>query len=175
MTLSTSPELLKVSQLIVSLPLAAYIHSEVESLETLVKRLQNLPPSTYQFNIVSQSPLILCIIRTVAQENSTRADVLLTVTVQEDFSWTVFVVDAQVKPNKCPMLRDIPPKLSNVSVVQTLLETLDSLKICVGNPDKELVQLAHHRAQTLHGCSSKFKYFSYSYIIIPYRFWFQLH
>ncbi len=32
MTLSISPELLKVSQLIVSLPLAAYVHSEVESL-----------------------------------------------------------------------------------------------------------------------------------------------
>ncbi len=32
MTFSTSPELLKVPQLILSLPLAAYIHSEVESL-----------------------------------------------------------------------------------------------------------------------------------------------
>ncbi len=158
--MSTSPELLKVS-LIVSLPLAAYLSSEVESLEKLVERLQNLPPCTYQFKIVSQSPLVLCVIRTVEQENSTRADVLLTVTVREDFSWTVFVVDAQIKPSKCPMLRDIPPKLSNVSAVQTLLETLRSLKICVGNPDKELMELANHRAQTLHGCSSKFKHLNF--------------
>ncbi len=64
------------------------------------------------------------------------------------------------------MLRDIPPKLSNVSVVQTLLETLHFLKICVGNPDEEVV---HHRAQTLHGgCSIKFKYLNFcNYNLCP--------
>ena len=44
-------------------------------------------------------------------------------------------------------------KVDSVALVQQIMELVDSVKVCIGNPEDHFLDLWHHRVQTLHHSS----------------------
>ena len=95
------PEVLR--QCKVSLPLSAYVESEVQEIAVPAKRLLSLPPpaSWLNWSIASSNPLILCKTE-IAQ--ASRVFNFLTLSIRNDLKWTLFVGGVELSMSKCPLL-----------------------------------------------------------------------
>ena len=52
--------------------------------------------------------------------------------------------------NECSLLTPVPIVLNSVSLVVSLLKTVDGAQICLGNPDDTFLELsAHHKGMFL--------------------------
>ena len=148
------PDDISPASCIVSIPLRYYMLSNVSSLDQFSTRLSLLPLSKWAL-LSSKSPLIYHRLR-VEEVNEGTCQLLSTViTVQEDLSWNVFVVNKLLNPSSCPLLSGIPAQFSSTSDLCTLTSVIDSSKLCSGIKEPKFLELWQHRSLTLHGSSSK--------------------
>ena len=158
---SGSPEALrKPSELVVSLPLAAYNSAPFQDLAQLQSRLKasgQLPPGW--IDVCSQQtqcaePFVLCSIR--CEPPLFRADVLYRFRVDEHLQWTLSICGTPLELEQSPFLSSLPTKLSTLSEIVTVLEMINTGKLCIGNPDKRFTSLVEARNGSFQDPSGKF-------------------
>ena len=66
-------------------------------------------------------------------------------TINEDFSWSVHVHGYRLNATKCSALGHVPEKINTKATLNKLLLTLDTLNVCSGNPDAHFLALADSR------------------------------
>ena len=66
-------------------------------------------------------------------------------TINEDFSWSVHVHGYRLNVTKCSALGHVPEKIKTKATLNKLLLTLDTLNVCSGNPDAHFLALADSR------------------------------
>ncbi len=134
--------------LAVSIPLTAFTDSRACSLKRLQSRLQvtKLPPTWVDVSHEdSLHPLTLCQVKPTLP----RADVTFTLSITDEFEWTLTFHDHFLDGHKCEVLGGTPQALDSVSKVCQLLWALNSSKVCMGNDDKKFLEVMDHRAKTL--------------------------
>ena len=80
----------------------------------------------------------------------TTPTVLITITILETLNWSVSAMGTVITVDLLPQLSNISTTLCSVYAVHQLIEILDSCKICLGNPDDDLVQQWNSFSPTLH-------------------------
>ena len=60
--------------------------------------------------------------------------------ISRDLTWKLYVHGQRVDISSCTLLQEVPAKLQLESA-NTLVRRVDSLSVCVGNPDHHFVQL----------------------------------
>lgn len=151
--------------LVVSLPLSLYSSLKINSLSSLHSSLlsQPLPES---WTIAAKDPLTLVKLRVVCQDFHPQVDPLITLAVHSRLTWTLSVLNKHLDPAVNPSLTHLPSTLTSAKSVQVVLQAIDSLTLCLGNPDQKFQDLWKHRSVTLHGSSGIYVYmYSYNYII----------
>ena len=135
----------------VSIPLTSYIDGHVVSSDALCHRLssQPLPPLW----MIVCTPLTLCKLRVQQQEQASKADITISI-VSVNLEWILHFLKQELTPSKCPLLRELPMKLTNVTAVVRMMALIDSAKLCAGNSEEKFFGLWHHQALTLHGSAS---------------------
>ncbi len=156
---STSPEKKKPSELVVSLPLAAYNSAPFQDLAHLQSRLKTctqLPPGWIEAcgqQMQPVQPFVLCSIRCEAP--LFRANVLYRFCVDEHLKWTLSICGNPLELEQCQLLASLPTKLSTISDIVAVLETINSGKLCTGNPDKRFTSLVETRNGSFQDHSGK--------------------
>ena len=137
----------------VSIQLTSYIDGHVFSSDALCHRLssQPLPPL---WMIVCAPPLTLCKLRVQQEEQASKADITINISISANLEWMLHFLKQELTPSRCPLLREVPMKLTNVTAVVRMMALLDSAKLCVGNSEEKFFRLWRHRALTLHGSAS---------------------
>ena len=67
-------------------------------------------------------------------------------TIHNNLTWTLYVHGKKVNISLCPVLESVPVLLQPISS-NSLLEKIDTLNVCIGNPEENFVQLcdaSHH-------------------------------
>lgn len=97
-----------------------------------------------------------------------RVDVANTLAVDSDLRRTSAVFNMKVDSYRFSQFSHAPEMLTSASSVHSMLDYIDSTKVCIGNPDGKFLELWKHRSTTLHGSSSgqySVKYLHYVYQI----------
>ena len=112
----------------VSIPLTSYIDGHVLSSDALCHRLssQPLPPL---WMIVCTPPLTLCKLRVQQEEQASKADITTNISISGNLEWTLHFLKQELTPSRCPLLRELPMKLPNVTAVVHIMTLLDSAKL----------------------------------------------
>ena len=78
--------------------------------------------------------------------------VLITISILEKLNWSVSALGTVITVDLLPQLSKISATLCSVYMyaVYQLIEILDSCKICLRNPDADLVQQWNSFSPTLH-------------------------
>ena len=137
----------------VSLPLCNYTHTPAANGETLRARLRKcqLPThwsleaintTTENTAINTPSPCFTLYTVRCSKPPSYVAEVTFSLTVHSDLTWILQLGSLPVLPSQVPRA---PIRLLNISDVMSLLETLDSVRLCVGNPEDRYLQLVDER------------------------------
>lgn len=142
------------ASLTISLKLETYIDGNVQSSESLYTRISSLSSLPSSWIIASTNPLTLCKLR-IQEEQTRGARITATLSLTSDLEWTLVFLDKEISSNLCPLLHELPSKLTSVAVVHRMMLLIDSAKVCVGNPDAQFVELLRHRLLTIHGSSSE--------------------
>lgn len=145
----------------VSIPLDVFINGQCYSLKSLSNRLSAwmtsaLPSHLHPWKIASQEPLVLCKLEVQQSDQSSRADAIFTITIDQELKWIIVFKQQKLTVTRCHLLNDLPTILDSVSNVSCLLQFLDSTKYCIGNPDNHFIEIWKHRSLTLHGCSGNY-------------------
>ena len=111
---------------------------------------ESLPES---WMMAASDPLTVVKLRVVPQVPHPRVDTLITVAVHDHLTWTLSVLHKRLDPAVNPSLSHQPLTLTSARSVRALLQVIDSLVLCVGNPDQKFQDLWKHRSVTLHGSS----------------------
>ncbi len=157
---SASPEVLKKpSGLVVSFPLAAYTSAPFKDLAHLQSRLKTFRqlPARWIDACNQQTqfaqPFALCSIRCEAP--LFHAEVLYHFRVDEHLKWTLSICGTPMELEQCQLLASLPAKLSAISDIVTVLETINTGKLCIGNPDKRFTSLVKTRNGSFQDPSGK--------------------
>ena len=75
-------------------------------------------------------------------------------TINEDFSWSVHVHGYRLNATTCSALCHVPEKIKTKATLNKLLLTLDKLNVCSGNPDAHFLALADSRNGVLQSQSN---------------------
>lgn len=145
----------KLPPLCVSLPISSYCDAPCADVNTLRARIKSCSPlpSTWVINATdsdSDSPLILCKLKTF-QLLPPKINVSVTLSINEQREWNIIFLQPKLDPANCCILNDLAATVSSVSSLVTILSRIDSSKVCVGNPDTDILQMWHQRSLTLHG------------------------
>ena len=134
----------------VLLPLCNYTHSPATNGERLHARLRRcqLPTnwSLATINTLESNTPSPCFSLYTAQCSKPpyAAEVTFSVTVHTDLTWTLKLGSLPVLPSQVPRLRT-PTRLQSVPEVLSLLVTLDSVWLCVGNPEDQYLKLVEEK------------------------------
>ena len=134
----------------VSLPLCNYTHAPITNGETLYARLHSCQlPTHWSFVDIdtviahtSTNPPSGSLYTVQCIKPPYAADVTFSVTIQSDLTWTLLLGTLPVPPSQIPTA---PTRLLSVPEVHSLLTTMDSLRLCIGNPDEEYVKLIEEK------------------------------
>lgn len=115
-----------------------------ELLQSLIKL-----PSPDWCNQSSSSQIRLCKVSSQPHCSSVEdpLSIYISLLVDENLSWTVFVQGKQIDRNNTPLLSTVPDTLDSSGLV-SLLALLNSAAICPGHPDPRYTELAEHRKGT---------------------------
>ncbi len=141
------------SPIVVSIPISFYLSRQAtpEPLHSLVA--ESLP---------ERWTLTMVKLR-VQHSDFPKVDVIVTLCVQSQLTWTLSVLNVSLDPSLNPALTCFNPTLSGASAVVSLLRAIDSLNCCVGNPDLKFLDLWKHRSSTLHFSSGNL----FKQLIVP--------
>ena len=133
----------------VSLPLSAYTSHQVDSVETLNTRLKRIDLPQLWF-VATSNPLTLC--KTRPQPTpAIAADVNFTITINEQFEWTLSVFkNSHVQLDAFASI-PVPVLMRNIDVVLHLITFLDACKLCHGNSNENMIEVWRYRSRTSHG------------------------
>ena len=147
--------LLEEPECVVSLPISAYTTGEVSSIQCLQTRISaiSLPTLWIDASNDSSAPH-LSICKLVRHQPTAQVEVTFTLSIDESFGWRLSLFSHSLDPSTCGSLCNTPLSLRTVDQVLQLLATLDSVKICIGNPEKRFIDLATCRALLPCGESS---------------------
>ena len=139
------------ASLVVSFPLKYYLSQPRLSIDTL----SSLPPQSLpeSWTVAAKHPLTIVKLRILNTTGVPRVDVVITVSVQDDLTWGLSVLNIVLDPFLSPSLHNIAPTLTSISALLYLIQAIDRLMICVGNPEIKFLELWKHRSLTLHGSS----------------------
>ena len=133
----------------VSLPLHIYTHASAINGNILRARLvRHQLPSQWSL-VTTDTPVALTatdipsftLYTVKCMSHPYAAVVALSVTIQSDLIWKLILGSLPVQTSQLPIDIASPPRLLNVSAVLSVLTTLDSLKLCIGNPEEEYLNL----------------------------------
>lgn len=111
--------------------------SEVQSLHQLLA----LPSSSWM-DTSSQPLKSICLCKTSTIPAGSTQPIIIThcLTVNADLTWSLYVHNHQVKQESCPALQSIPQTLNSESL-RNLLQVLEHLHVCCGQPDSHFVSM----------------------------------
>ena len=132
-----------------NIPASDYSSQSVSSMLDSVIRLNPLPSP---WMTISAEPVILCKMKVYPYK---QVEIDLTIRVNDDMKWTLFVRNCQVDSRICPLLGNLPIHLENMESILLVIQILNDCNICVGNQDEKFIELYKQRAVTLHGISGK--------------------
>lgn len=141
----------KLPPLCVSLPISSYRDApcaDVNTVRSRIKSCSPLPP-TWVVND-TDSPLILCKLKTF-QLLPPKINVSVTLSINDQLQWSVSFLQTKLDPTNCCILNGLAATVSSVSSLVTILSHIDSSKVCVGNPDTDILEMWHQRSLSLHG------------------------
>ena len=95
--------------------------------------------------ILGSPPLVVCRMHS----SQLQPTVLMSVEVTAELQWSATVLDKIVTP----VLGEVPSTISAVTELCRLVDILDGIKLCIGNPDDIIVQLYHNSTYMLHSYS----------------------
>ena len=160
-----------VKNLTLSIPLHYFTESRILSFSNLRCRITSLMDSSFfaslhpSWKVVSTEPteqLTLCKLEVqCASDEGLCGHVILTLNVNAELKWTLYYLHHHLSAATTPLLSSLPDVTTSVTVVIQLIDTLDSSKYCVGNPDIKFIEHWQHKMTTLHGISSKYDYHQY--------------
>ena len=136
------------STMLVSFPLSAFMQRKITSVDVLLSRLEKISlPSMWV--ILGGPPLVVCRMHSSQLQTA----VLMSVKVTAELQWSATVLDKTVTSEMLPVLGEVPSTISAVTELCRLVDILDGVKLCIGNPDDNIVQLYHSSTYTLHSYS----------------------
>eukprot|EP00731_Ephydatia_muelleri_P023298 Em0015g881a len=136
------------STMLVSFPLSAFMQRKITSVDVLLSRLEKISlPSMWV--ILGGPPLVVCRMHS----SQLQTTVLMSVKVTAELQWSATVLDKTVTSEMLPVLGEVPSTISAVTELCRLVDILDGVKLCIGNPDDNIVQLYHSSTYTLHSYS----------------------
>ena len=105
------------------------------------------------WTIAAKHPLTIVNFRVLNKTGVPRVDVVITVSVQQDLTWGLPVLNIVLDPSLNPSLHNIAPTLTTISAFLSLIQMIDCLVICARNPESEFLELRKHHSLTLLGSS----------------------
>lgn len=85
--------------------------------------------------------------------NPANATVTKSVTITEDLSWSVNAYGHRLNAGKCKALCHVQDKITTKAALTTLIQQIDNLSVCPGNPDAHFLALADARKGIFHSPS----------------------
>ena len=145
----------------ISIPLDVFVNGHCSSLDSISNRLLSWmtsarPSHMDSWKIASQDPLVLCKLHIQESEQGSMVEATMTITIDRELKFAVVFKQQNLTATRCPLLNDLPTITDSVSSVSCLLQFLDSIKHCIGNPDKHFIEMWKQRSLTLHGCSGNY-------------------
>ena len=185
---SDTEELQPASPLVVSLPRSLSLSdSDTEELQPASPLVVSLPPlSNSDSDLVVDASALLTKLQSIKLPNDwicaprLLADEVIalcklgvhpplmsptttfTITIAHDLSWVVRFQDKEVKSSSTHLLQSVCQKLSTVNKVIQLIECVDTIRACPGNPDEKFHILIERRQGVFRGHSGIF--YSYSHV-----------
>lgn len=77
----------------------------------------------------------------------------MSLNINSELSWTLHYLQHQLSVES-PLLNPLPDTVNSVTVVK-LIEMIEFAKVCIGNSDVKFLEYWQHRANTLHGITSR--------------------
>ena len=128
--------------LTVNIPLSSYTSLPTHDSNRLRERLTNtaqLIPETWT---LCRGSFILTMVNAMC-------NMLYTLSVALNCSWTLSVGPYQIDAQKCHLLHIVPLILTCVDHIVALMKLLDQSKLCQGNAEPKFVDLLHHHKGVL--------------------------
>ena len=130
--------------LYVKLPISIYHSGRVRSVSALYERLRKRDILEHGWTCSFASCSSLVILKLSCPNLSLAPNMLFTVIISKDFTWSVRRGDHAI-PNNCSSFHGISHELQNVDDVIGFLNLLDQCKFCTGNDDAKFLELAAMR------------------------------
>ena len=153
MSVNTPPDLSTQQELVVSLPLSAYMSTATTDVSTLFSRLRSMNslPASWSIADAQQVPsphqtinLPLTLCKMQCHPPDYVPTLVFTVAFDDQCTWTLRVYGSHVIVQRCTLLSDVEPSLRSVDSVVGFLSILDSSKFCEGNSDAKFRDLAKY-------------------------------
>ena len=112
-----------------------------------------MPPS---WTLASMNPLILSKLMTSHASEGQGSYVTISVTIKEDLTWNVVIINKPLSSTTCPLLREHLPSIATLSDVLQLISTIDATKLCLGNREEKYTSIWNYRTLTLHAWNIRY-------------------
>ena len=78
-----------------------------------------------------------------AEQSSSKQPVKIThcLTVESDFTWSLFVFNVKVKKTLCPSLASTPGRLLSSDALNQVIKLVDQLRVCPDQPDSKFIEM----------------------------------
>jgi hypothetical protein len=140
----------------VSLPITSYFDAPVTDVNTLRARIEQSSPLPSSWVITTESPwVVLCKLKTV-EVVPPKISVFATITVNDKLEWSMSFAQPKLDPRNSCCVDGLPTAICSLSDLLAVLSCIDSSKVCVGNPDVDILQMWQRRSLTLHGFNGIF-------------------
>ena len=123
-----------------------------QSVSSMLNSVIRLNPLPSPWITISTEPIILCKMKVHTHK---QAEVDLTIRINNDMKWTLFVRSHEVDSKICPMLSNLPLCVENMESILLVVQKLNDCRLCVGNQDEKFIKLHKQRAVTHHGISGQ--------------------
>ena len=137
--------IVEVPRLSDSLPQSSFTTNIALSVQSLLNRLLtiDLPPHWIDATEGSAPVHQLTLCKLQQQQAAVPVSVLFTLAIDDSFKWSLTLVHRNIDGLRDGVLGATPPALRTVEHVLQLLATLDSSKICTGNPEQRFLEVAN--------------------------------
>lgn len=123
-----------------------------QSVSSVLNSVIHLNPLPSPWMTISADPIILCRMKVHPYK---QVEIDLTIRINDDMKWILFVRSCQIDSRICPLLGDLPIHLENMESILLVIQKLNDCNLCVGNQEEKFIELHKQRAVTLHGISGK--------------------
>ena len=147
--------LVEVPDLRIAFPLSSFTTSNAPSIQCLLDRLLRIGLPPHWVDATDSPPahhLTLCKLQ--QQQPAGPVFVVFTLTVNEAFQWSLSFVHRNIDYLRDGVLTGTPLSLRTVDHILLLLSTLDSSRICIGNPEQIYLEAASRRME--HNASGEY-------------------